>query len=89
MEQNAAKNPNCNQTFCSLVLKSIDNLSEVVKMSEKIGEVIVKGLKRGENITERKTVKIQSSNLGEILWNTGIPLFLPCSRCPRWTSHMR
>ena len=55
-------------------MKSIDNLSEVVKMSEKIGEVIVKGLKRGENITERTTVKIQSSNLGEILWNTGNPL---------------
>lgn len=43
--------------------QSVASLTTVVEMSEKIGETIVKGLKRGGNITERQAIKIQASNL--------------------------
>ena len=60
--------------YCYL-FQSIAQLSTVVEMSEKIGELIVKGLKRGGNITEPKSVQIKTSNLGKI-FNFLIPSFL-------------
>ena len=45
--------------------QTVAHLSKVVEMGEKIGELIVKGLKRGGNITEPKSIQIQTNNLGE------------------------
>ena len=46
-------------------------LSQVIEMSEKIGELMVKGLRRGGNITEPTSVQIQTGSIGEAV-NVGL-----------------
>ena len=47
-------------------------LSEVIEMGERIGELIVKGLRRGGNITEPTSVQIQTGSIGEAVTWMGI-----------------
>ena len=44
-------------------------LSEVLEMGERIGELIVEGLRRGGNITEPTSVQIQTGSIGKaVTW---------------------
>ena len=46
-------------------MQPVAQLSQVIEMSEKIGELMVKGLRRGGNITEPTSVQIQTGSIGE------------------------
>ena len=43
----------------------VAQLSQVIEMGERIGELIVKGLRRGGNVTEPTSVQIQTGSIGE------------------------
>ena len=45
----------------------VAQLSQVIEMGESIGELIVKGLRRGGNITEPTSVQIQTGSIGEVV----------------------
>ncbi|XP_078379699.1 uncharacterized protein LOC144662705 isoform X2 [Oculina patagonica] len=42
---------------------SVDHISQVITTSERIGELMVKGLRKGQNITEPTSVQIQTGSL--------------------------
>jgi len=47
----------------------VAQLSQVIEMSDRIAELIVKGLRRGGNITEPISVQIQTGSIGEaVTW---------------------
>lgn len=50
-----------------ILFQPVAQLSQVIETSERIGELMVKGLRRGGNITEPTSVQIQTGFIGEVV----------------------
>lgn len=50
-----------------ILFQPVAQLLQVIETSERIGELMVKGLRRGGNITEPTSVQIQTGFIGEVV----------------------